>query len=178
MKLHLGCGKKDFGKGWIHIDGADFPHVKYNDVKKLPFEDNSVDVIYACHLLEYFDREEVKEVLKEWNRVMKEGAILRLAVPNFTKMVELYVRKGIELKSFLGMLYGKWKMNDKTIYHKTTYDPHDLADLLRSTGFKDVKLYDWRKTEHSNFDDYSQAYFPHMDKEHGTLMSLNVECIK
>jgi len=27
-------------------------------------------------------------------------------------------------------------------------------------------------------DDYSQAYVPHMDKENGILISLNVECHK
>lgn len=34
----------------------------------------------------------------------------------------------------------------------------------------------WKNTEHSQFDDYSQSYIPHMDKINGTLMSLNVEC--
>ena len=36
----------------------------------------------------------------------------------------------------------------------------------------------WRETEHSQFDDHSQAYVPHMDKENGVLISLNVECNK
>ena len=43
---------------------------------------------------------------------------------------------------------------------------------------KNVIEYDWRETEHSEFDDHSQAYIPHMDKDNGTLISLNVECIK
>jgi len=47
-----------------------------------------------------------------------------------------------------------------------------------SIGFKDIKRYDWRKTEHFYVDDYSQTYYPHMDKEDGKLMSLNVEAIK
>lgn len=29
MKLHLGCGKRDFGPEWISIDGGDYPHLKY-----------------------------------------------------------------------------------------------------------------------------------------------------
>ena len=45
-------------------------------------------------------------------------------------------------------------------------------------GFKNVERYDWRETEHAEFDDHSQAYLPHMDKENGTLISLNVECTK
>ena len=43
---------------------------------------------------------------------------------------------------------------------------------------KEIKKYNWRKTEHSMFDDHSQAYLPHMDKENGILISLNVECVK
>ena len=50
--------------------------------------------------------------------------------------------------------------------------------LLEENGFKNIKLYDWRETEHSQFDDHSQAYFPHLDKENGLLVSLNIECQK
>ena len=42
----------------------------------------------------------------------------------------------------------------------------------------DVKKYDWKETDHSEFDDHSQAYIQHMDKENGILISLNVECVK
>ena len=78
----------------------------------------------------------------------------------------------------LGPLYGKMEMDGSFIYHKTTYDFYSLSVLLNSLGFEDIRLYDWRKTEHCQFDDHSQAYFPHMDKENGTLISLNVECNK
>lgn len=69
-------------------------------------------------------------------------------------------------------------MNGENIYHKTIYDFDSLKKLLMSVGFKNVDRYDWRKTSHSKFDDHSQAYLPHMDKENGTLISLNVECVK
>ena len=69
-------------------------------------------------------------------------------------------------------------MGDKTIYHKTTYDYASLATLLKEIGMRNVKKYNWEETEHAQFDDHSQAYLPHMDKENGILMSLNVECIK
>jgi hypothetical protein len=56
----------------------------------------------------------------------------------------------------------------------------DFATLkagLEQAGFGDVRRYDWRKTELGKLgiDDYSQAYLPHMDKENGRLMMLNVE---
>ena len=69
-------------------------------------------------------------------------------------------------------------MNKDNIYHRTTYDLKELKKVLSTAGFKNVRLYDWRDTEHSHFDDHSQAYIPHMDKENGTLISLNVECEK
>ena len=51
MKLHLGCGKRDFGKDWHHIDCVDYPHVVSNDVVNLPYDDDSCDLLYASHLL-------------------------------------------------------------------------------------------------------------------------------
>ena len=75
-------------------------------------------------------------------------------------------------------LYGKMNMGSKIIYHKTTYNYNDLKTLLSECGFSKVNFYNWKNTEHSNFDDHSQAYIPHMDKENGTLISLNVEATK
>ena len=69
-------------------------------------------------------------------------------------------------------------MASKTIYHKTTYDFEGLKRLLEEIGFHNIRRYDWRKTEHSQFDDHSQAYIPHMDKEKGILISLNIEAEK
>lgn len=178
MKLHIGCGKRDFGNDWIHIDGSDYPHIKYHDITKFPFDDNTVDLIYSSHTLEYFDRQEVLNVLKEWYRVLKPNGVLRLAVPDFRAMSKLYL-EGYCLDKFVGPLYGKWKVNENlTVYHKTAYDFESLKSVLESCDFKNVRLWDWRQTEHSHFDDYSQAYIPHMDKENGTLISLNVEANK
>jgi hypothetical protein len=77
------------------------------------------------------------------------------------------------------MFYGKWKINNElTVYHKTIYDFNSLKKVLENGGFKNIRLWDWKKAEHGKFDDYSQAYLPHMDKENGILISLNVECDK
>ena len=72
-KLHLGCGWRNFGDEWVHIDGGDYDHLDHHDITKLPYEDESVDLIYASHVLEYFDREEVVSILQEWTRVLKGG---------------------------------------------------------------------------------------------------------
>ena len=67
---------------------------------------------------------------------------------------------------------------DKTIYHKTVYDFNDLKQVLENNKFNNIKKWDWRLVDHGSIDDYSQAYLPHMDKDCGTLISLNVECNK
>jgi len=179
IKLHLGCGWRNFGPSWVHIDGGDYKHLDYYDIKKLYFLDESVDLIYASHVFEYFDLNEAKDVLSEWNRVLKpKTGILRLAVPNFEVMTKLYFEKQIPLSKFWGPLYGKMKMGNQTIYHKMVYDFNSLSELLINSGFTDIRYYNWRDTDHSDIDDHSQAYIPHMDKDNGTLISLNVEANK
>ena len=139
IKLHLGCGKRNFGSEWIHIDGGSFEHLDSNNILKLDFEDNSVDIIYASHVLEYFDREEAWLVLKEWYWVLVPGGILRLAVPNFEAMANLYVENKCNLQQIIGPMYGRMKMDDSYIYHKTVYDKSSLSELLLSAGFKNIR---------------------------------------
>jgi predicted SAM-dependent methyltransferase len=177
MKIHIGCGKRNFGSEWIHIDGEKFQHVDSHDIFLSCIDDNCVNLIYSAHMLEYFNEGEAIDLLGHWFAKLKPGGKLRLAVPDFEVMARLYLHE-VTLRKIIGPLYGEMKMGDKTIYHKTAYDFLSLCKLLKLIGFKNMARYDWRTTEHSHIDDHSQAYLPHMDKENGTLISLNVECIK
>lgn len=179
MKLNLGCSFRDFGRDWVHVDLGDYDHLDYKcDVFKLPFDDNSADLIYASHVLEYFDWVEARDVLTEWHRVLKIGGSLMVAVPNFEAMAKLYVVSQVPLRNFVGPLYGRMQMGDAMIYHKTTYDYQSLSEILSTVGFSGINTYDWQDTDFSEHDDFSKAYIPHMDKENGTLISLNVKCTK
>ena len=178
MRFNIGCGWRDFGKDWIHIDGGDYDHLDSDDIFIKEYESNSADLIYSSHFIEYLDREEVIPLLERWKEVLKPNGVLRLAVPNFEVYSNLYSSGEYPLDNFLGVLYGKMPMGDETIYHKTVYDFHSLKSLLKNIGMKEIKKYNWEETSHSEFDDHSQAYLPHMDKENGTSMSLNVECKK
>lgn len=180
MKIAVGCGKRYYGEEWTHIDGnTSFEHVKHHDIINLPCEDNTADIIYACHVLEYFDQEEADYVLKRWYDKLKPGGILMVAVPSFHTMIELYYHRKVKLPDILGPLYGKWTMNGKSIYHKTVYDYVTLREKLLRTGFESADLYNWRETEIAEIDDHSQAYMnPKGDKENGVLVSLNMQAIK
>jgi SAM-dependent methyltransferase len=182
LKVHLGCGKR-YIPGFVHVDLDDFPHIDHrHDLRSLPFlPDDSVDLIYACHVLEYFDRVEVGPVLQEWRRTLKPGGTLRLAAPDFAALAEIYRRHG-DLNLIHGPLYGRIAIgrgeNAQVLYHKTVYDFPSLKKVLESNSFRNVRRYDWRQTLHRDYDDFSQAYIPHMDKENGRLISLNVEADK
>ena len=145
------------------------------------FDNDSVALIYTSHTLEYFGRNEAKCVLGEWRRVLQPGGTLRLAVPDFEALAEIYRTTG-HLNQVLGPLYGRIEIEcpegRRVLYHRTVYDFPSLRALLEECSFGNVRRYDWRQTLHNDHDDHSQAYIPHMDKENGRLISLNVEAEK
>ena len=167
MKINLGCGK-NYIPGFVHVDLDDYPHIdNRSDVRDLSFfSDNSADLIYSSHTLEYFDRYEVIDVLKEWYRVLKPKGILRIAVPDFEAIVKVYQKyKDLDYQGILGPLYGRWPYKSTgeevgIIYHKTTYDFKSLKKVLKQAGFINIKRYNWRDTIHKDYDDFSQSYIP------------------
>ena len=181
VQLHLGCGKRHL-PGFLHLDLDSYPHIdqlsNVADLSAIP--DASVDLIYACHVLEYFDSLEAGAVLREWCRVLKKGAVLRVSVPDFDKIIEAY-RKYDDMALLYGFLYGRYVQAESghdPIYHRMVYTHRSLRDHLLGAGFDSVRRYDWKDTIHKDHDDYSQAYIPHMHKDTGLLMSLNVEAFK
>lgn len=177
MKLHLGCGNR-YIPGFVHIDVLELPHIDHCcDVSDLGFiTDNSVKLIYGCHVIEHFNIKKASDVLKEWYRILTPGGIIRLSVPDFKTCAELYLAGKASLKQIHGPLMGgqTYLYN----FHYSLFDEKKLTDLLTIIGFTNIHRWDWRNTEHATVDDYSQAYLPHMNKEHGTLISLNIEGIK
>jgi predicted SAM-dependent methyltransferase len=159
IKLHLGCGERDFGSGWDHIDAGNYAHVKWHDVTKLPYTDESVDVIYSSHLIAYFDRQEIALILKEWFRVLKPSTRIKLSTPDWDFLRTLP-------RPLIGPLYGK--MSDPPIYHKTVYSYDELYQVLRAAGFINIERISNFFTAH----DQSEATYD------GKLISLNVTAIK
>ena len=85
------------------------------------------------------------------------------------------------LESIVGPLYGKWDIgNNQYIYHKTVYDFTSLKQVLEEVGFKNISYWDWKNVfrEYKDFDDHAQAYYPHMQKDSGIHVSLNLQCEK
>ena len=179
MKLHVGCGSV-YIPDFTHFDLQKYDHVDIvGDAQYLSsyFEPESVDLIYACQVLQYFDHGDTQAVLEDWYKVLRPGGILRLSTPNFATMVKMY-NSGLDVVWFIGSLFGRIPYKDGYIYHKTTFDEPCLRKFLEKAGYIDIAWWDWKATEHAEIDDFSQAYFPHMAKHRGVLWNLNLEAIK
>jgi len=186
--VNVGCGWRNFGKRykivhangdketvyWKYVDGGGYDHLDSKNIFLEDFEDNTLDLIYCSHMLEYFDREEAPGLLKSWMKKLKVGGKLYLSVPHFGEMAGMWHQERVPLHRLLGPLYGKMQMGEKTIYHKTVYDDASLGELLRSCGYRRLETWEhselpWWKKE---FDDHSLA------KINRGLISLNMCCEK
>lgn len=177
MKLHIGTGK-NYLPGFTNLDI--FSSVRadvYADMTALPFDRGSCSLVLAVHVLEHAHRHMILSTLTHWRDLLEPGGILRIAVPDFEACVKWYLATK-DLPSITGLLWGG--QNHPKNNHFIGFDAFTMRTALMAVGFKDenIRHWDWRTTEHSQFDDYSQAYLPSMQKETGTLVSLNMEAIR
>lgn len=182
VKLHLGAARRRLS-GFLNIDREDSEGLDLvADVSDLSaFQSNSVNEIYSSHTLEYFDREEVIPVLSEWNRVLVPGGKVFVSVPDFPKLIEIYLASS-EIGRVLGPLFGKWNnpANGETLYHKTVWDFASLSRALEQVGFGKISTFNPVKYLASidpEFDDYSLAFYPHMERT-GIQVSLCIQAEK
>lgn len=176
-KLHLGCGTRRM-PGYLNVDIQQHESVDLiADLRDLPLEKESFDIIYNCAVIEHFGRHEWKDLLAYWSTFLKKGGKMYISTTDFDAIVERY-KKTKNINELLGFLVGGQKSDYD--WHGMVFNFEVIKNGLESIGFKDVKRYDWQTFDVGlhGVDDYSQAYLPHMDKENGHLMVLNVCGIK
>lgn len=180
--INCGSGRTNFGPEWIHVDAVNYNHIQDNDVFLHRWPENSVDLIYSSHMLEYFSVRDAKFLLQCWYGALKPNGIVRLAVPNFDALIAVYNRSS-NFKDIVGPLYGELSMNDNYVYHKTCYTHETLGQLLIDVGFKNVQSWDYRINP---VDDAAAAHWPHRPEniknrkfdDDQILVSLNLEAFK
>lgn len=138
LRLHLGCGKIDH-PGFVNVDAIPRRHVHFvQPVDELGrFADGTVDLIYACHVLEHFSHLRVPVVLREWFRVLKPGGRLCLSVPDFDLVLDIYDGTGRRIPVILNALMGgqEYAYN----YHRVAFNKEYLTNLLLAAGFRQVR---------------------------------------
>ena len=143
IKLNIACGE-DYQTGYINADlyiADQNKNVKLDaifDVKKIPYEDNTVDEIRALHIIEHFDFHESNTILKEWCRALKPGGKLILETPDFLTSCKAFAETTDE--NFRVLLYGHffampWLPGQT---HKFLFTENQLRVQLDWAGFKDI----------------------------------------
>ena len=62
--------------------------------KRIPLPDANVEIVYSSHMLEHLDRAEARSFLAEARRVLCDGGILRVAIPDMGKFCAEYIEHG------------------------------------------------------------------------------------
>jgi predicted SAM-dependent methyltransferase len=175
INLHLGCGPINHDK-FINIDGLPAQHIHFiRPIDNLScFKRDSVNLIYASHCLEHFPHAKVPEVLSEWFRVLKKDGILRLSVPDFDSLLEIYKDSGNDINSIITALMGgqDYKYN----FHMTVFNKASLSLLLKNTGFRKIEEWQPGSCDLTKFDDHSNCEFKINERNYP--VSLNIQAIK
>jgi predicted SAM-dependent methyltransferase len=107
------------------------------DMGDLPFHDNTVDAIWASHVLEHCDMGKVPDVLREWLRVMRPGGRAIIRVPDFN-YVARYWLTGPDRGWAEAMVFGL--QSDEGEYHKAAFTADLLRGDLEGTGWKVLRI--------------------------------------
>lgn len=138
IRLNLGSGG-DYINGFVNVDlYAERADERY-DIAKLPYQDNSIDEIRAYHVIEHFDYMQAHEVLKEWNRVLKPNAKIRLETPDFLESCREFVKADEQGHwDLYGHFFSTGWINPGLI-HKFLFTEFELRKTMTYAGFKDIK---------------------------------------
>lgn len=135
--LNLGCGNKLYkGAEWVNIDFASEVADMRLDLRlPLPFESNSVDFIFASHLIEHFTPYEWCVVVKDWYRVLRSGSCVEVRVPDMEVACREWLsgnRYSGEISAH-GMIFGTQEVIGQM--HHQGFDKAKLRDDLEHEGF-------------------------------------------
>lgn len=132
LRLNLGAGDRPM-TDWINLD------IKGGvSIDNLPYEDSSVDVIRASHVLEHVSHRKTHEVLAHWRTKLKPGGMVKIAVPD---MQWIFNEMGKESPHDLeGFLFGGH--TDADDVHRAGFTEGKLSAQLREAGFDCIERWD------------------------------------
>jgi hypothetical protein len=105
---------------------------------------------------------------------LKPGGILRLSVPDFDLLINIYKENNNDIDTILqplmGMQLGEYR------FHKTVFNKNSLTLLLHSTGFREVREWVPGSSALTSLNDWSGRKLSVNGKEYP--VSLNLESVK
>jgi predicted SAM-dependent methyltransferase len=169
-KIHLGCGDKRM-PGFINIDTRPTSSTDLVcDMSSLPFEIDSLKIVYMCHSLEHIPINDIAPLLNSIYSKLIKGGQIYISVPDFTVLSALYLSGRAPLSMIVRAIHGGQEYPGNT--HYMSYDYDLLSTLLTKTGFDNISRYDPTDFLPLGFSDTSQY------KIAGKKISLNVKASK
>lgn len=149
IKLHLGCGP-NYRLGWVNIDLFQPDADLQLDLRDpWPFPAESASHIYSEHVFEHFDfYTEVPHFLSESLRILRQGGIFDVGVPDTEWPLKVYGHPEDEYWSFAKAVHPKdcetqldhinyhFRQRDE---HKYAWDSDNLSRTLQCHGFVEVE---------------------------------------
>lgn len=155
MWLNVGCGPHRAPTPWWNVDRVKRPgNTEPDEVvgDTLPYDDGSVERLYAGHILEHIPMPSVRDVLTDWCRVMKSGGEIGIVGPDVNRALELFKRGRLTRDELWERmehgtttsidawrrLYGVEDVDSHARHHWNCV-PERVMALLEVTGFVNVR---------------------------------------
>ena len=150
LRLNLGCGDKIL-PGYVNVDVVEAragmkPDVICDLHDLAPFADASADEILSVHVVEHFWRWEIRDVMREWARVLKPGGRMIIECPNILSACQTFLENPGEFsredksgQRTMWVFYGDPKWKDPLMIHRWGYTPESLKELLVEAGLDEVR---------------------------------------
>jgi predicted SAM-dependent methyltransferase len=116
--------------------------VHHNLQHGIPLRDQTADFIYSSHFLEHLDRQSARRLLEECFRVLKEGGVLRVAVPDLEHAWEMY-RNGE--KDHMLQIFFFTEDETGLGQHRYAYDYKMMEGLLSDIGYDLIQRTQFQK---------------------------------
>jgi len=127
--------------------------VKHDCRKPLPLPSGSADHILCSHFLEHVYPGEAKEILTDFNRVLKPGGTLHIIVPDLEYQVKEYIRQREEGERFAADVLVERTLLTKRdrgtlkfrileslgqfgLTHRWMYDSETISHMVEEAGFE------------------------------------------
>ena len=169
MKLHIGGKEKKEGWKILNIqknEGVDY----VGDISDLSqFQDNSIDEIYASHVVEHVNQKNISNALKGIYRVLSEKGKFYVSVPDLDILCRIFIDPKAPTKvkfHVMRMMFGG--QIDNYDFHYFGWNFEFLNSYLTGSNFSKVE----RVNSFGLFEDTSNY------KPYGFPISLNVIAYK
>ncbi len=147
LRLNLGAGDSHI-EGLLNVDrkyGGEAYPLKLNSGHLV--EPETCELIRASHLLEHFSYTQTIAVMCDWVKALKPGGILKVAVPDFENLVEMY-ETGSDNTFEQYLMGGHVDEND---HHGAIFNAAKLFQLFEVAGLTDIKGWESEITDSASY---------------------------